>query len=255
MDNTGRLSQCMLENNDAHRSSRRGLRRKALTLSVVLECAILSALVLWPLLDPAILPKILNSAPAPPYHGSEIIAVVHASGSHAPSVPNSKTTISLLDRQPPRIPNHVSNEPVDDAPIVAGGTSGETGPGFTGSGPGSFIPGADGRGTAPEIKRPAESTVRRQVSEGVMDASLVHRVLPVYPAIARPMHLSGQVVLHAVIGVDGSVQQLQVVSGNGILAQAALAAVRQWHYRPTQLSGRPVEVETTITVNFVLEQN
>jgi protein TonB len=57
----------------------------------------------------------------------------------------------------------------------------------------------------------------------------------------------------AVIGTDGEVHSLEVLSGNPILAQAALAAVRQWRYRPTLLSGQPVEVETQITVNFVLE--
>jgi TonB family protein len=58
--------------------------------------------------------------------------------------------------------------------------------------------------------------------------------------------------LRAIIGTDGSVQQLEVVSGNLILAQAAVAAVRQWHYEPTRLNGRAVEVETNITVTFVL---
>jgi protein TonB len=69
------------------------------------------------------------------------------------------------------------------------------------------------------------------------------------------MHLSGQVILHAIIGTDGGVRQLQIASGNTILEQSALAAVREWRYQPTRLSGQPVEVETTITVNFILEQN
>lgn len=259
MSDSGRLSRCMLESNDADRSSRRGLRRKALTISVVLECAILSGLVLWPLLDPAVLPRILSIAPTPPYHGMEITEVVHASGPLGPSVPNSKPAISLLDHQPPRIPNHVSTEPANDvpnvAPNLANGNPDANGAGGPDAGTGPVIPGTDGTTRPPEIKRPAERTARQQISEGVMEASLVRKVLPTYPAIARPMHLSGQVILHAIIGTDGSVRQLQTVSGNPILAQAALAAVREWRYQPTRLSGQPVEVETTITVNFVLEQN
>jgi protein TonB len=59
-------------------------------------------------------------------------------------------------------------------------------------------------------------------------------------------------VLHAIIAKDGSVRDLQVVSGNPLLVQSALTAVRQWRYRPTMLSGEPVEVATTITVRFIL---
>lgn len=70
--------------------------------------------------------------------------------------------------------------------------------------------------------------------------------------IARTLHLSGTVRLRAIIATDGSVQNLEVLSGHPILAQAAKDAVRQWRYRPTLLSGVPVEVETYITVNFVL---
>jgi protein TonB len=91
------------------------------------------------------------------------------------------------------------------------------------------------------------------VSFGVMDASLIHRVQPDYPPIAKLMRLSGSVLLLAVIGTDGEVHEIEVLSGNAILADAARAAVRQWRYRPTLLSGQAVEVETQITVNFVLE--
>lgn len=259
MSESGRLSQCMLENNDRDRSSRRGVRSKALTISVALECAILSALVLWPLLDPAVLPKILHATPTPPYHGIEITDVVDASGERGPGATKSKPAIHLLDRQPPRIPNHVSTQAVDDAPNLApnfaNGNPDASGNGGPDSGAGPMIAGTEGTTRPPEIKRPAEHTARQQVSEGVMEAALVRKVLPSYPAIARPMHLSGPVILHAVIGTDGSVRQLQIVSGNMILAQAAVAAVREWRYQPTRLSGQPVEVETTITVNFVLEQN
>jgi protein TonB len=60
--------------------------------------------------------------------------------------------------------------------------------------------------------------------------------------------------LHAIIGKDGSVQQLEVLTGHPLLVQAALDAVRQWRYRPTLLNGEPVEVDTTIDVIFSLNQ-
>ena len=86
-----------------------------------------------------------------------------------------------------------------------------------------------------------------------MDAMLVYRVQPEYPSLARTIHLGGTVELRAIIGTDGSVRDIEVVSGNPILARAAVAAVWQWRYQPTRLNGTPVEVETRITVNFILE--
>lgn len=86
-----------------------------------------------------------------------------------------------------------------------------------------------------------------------MDAMLIEKVQPDYPLIAKAMHLAGTVRLHAIIGTDGHVRELRVVEGNPILAGAALAAARQWRYRPTMFGKEPVEVETNIVVNFVLQ--
>jgi periplasmic protein TonB len=88
----------------------------------------------------------------------------------------------------------------------------------------------------------------------VMAGELIRRVQPEYPEIARATHLSGTVRLQAIIGTDGTVRDLDVLSGSPILARAAVEAVRQWRYRPTLLNGAPVEVETYITVNFVLSE-
>jgi protein TonB len=85
-----------------------------------------------------------------------------------------------------------------------------------------------------------------------MEAMLVLRVQPEYPAMARAVHISGTVQLRAIIGRDGAVRELQVISGNPLLVQAARAAVLRWRYRPTLLNGEPVEVETYITANFLL---
>jgi len=90
-------------------------------------------------------------------------------------------------------------------------------------------------------------------SEGYMEASLIHRVQPLYPLVAKTAGISGIVRLRAIIATNGSVRQLEVLSGNPILAQSATAAVREWRHRPTRLDGNDVEVETFITVNFVLE--
>ncbi len=72
--------------------------------------------------------------------------------------------------------------------------------------------------------------------------------------MAVQIRLSGTVRLHAIIGTDGKISRLEVISGHPLLAKAALDAVRQGRYRPTILNGVPVEVETTVIVNFVLSQ-
>jgi protein TonB len=81
---------------------------------------------------------------------------------------------------------------------------------------------------------------------------MVRQIMPVYPPIAKTAHISGTVVLHAVISKDGSVEDLQYVSGPPLLMKAAMDAVRQWRYQPTQLNGEPVEVDTTVSVVFTL---
>jgi periplasmic protein TonB len=83
-------------------------------------------------------------------------------------------------------------------------------------------------------------------------AQLLSQVQPTYPAVARAMHLQGTVVLHALISREGRIINTEPISGNPILARAAADAVSQWRYRPYILNGEPVEVETQITVNFVM---
>jgi protein TonB len=84
-------------------------------------------------------------------------------------------------------------------------------------------------------------------------AMLTHRVEPQYPPLARQIHREGQVELHAIISTDGSIQSLQVVSGDPLFLRSAIDAVSQWRYRPTFLSGQPVEIETYITVIYTLQ--
>jgi protein TonB len=79
---------------------------------------------------------------------------------------------------------------------------------------------------------------------------LTRRVEPVYPTLMRQIGRSGQVELHAMIATDGSIQSLQVVSGDPGFYQSAMEAVRQWRYKPMILNGIPVEVDTFITVIY-----
>lgn len=97
----------------------------------------------------------------------------------------------------------------------------------------------------PKVTKPVPVS---HIDEGL----LVHRVNPTYPQLAMIARQQGTVVLHAIIGRDGTIQQLQAISGPPLLIKAAADAVGQWRYRPYILNGQPVEVDTTITVNFKL---
>ena len=96
---------------------------------------------------------------------------------------------------------------------------------------------------------------RIRVSPAVTEAKLVYRVSPVYPPLARQARIAGTVHLRTIIATDGSIASLEVISGPPLLIQSALDAVRQWKYKPTLLSGQPVEVQTFIDVTFVLDNN
>lgn len=122
------------------------------------------------------------------------------------------------------------------------GLSGGTGhPGIAGV-LGMFATESDDRPLPPPIR----------VGGRVQNARITHRVLPAYPPEAIEQRVSGTVRLEAIIGVDGHVRDLQLVEGHPMLAPAALEAVAQWRYRPTQLNGQDVEVVTLIEVNFNL---
>jgi protein TonB len=100
---------------------------------------------------------------------------------------------------------------------------------------------------------PAEPKVIR-VGGNVMEAKLIHRVIPEYPKLARDMRISGIVRLAGIIGRDGKVRELKVMQGHPLLVNAAVAAVGQWLYSPTLLNGEPVEVIAPIYVNFTLSR-
>jgi periplasmic protein TonB len=99
-----------------------------------------------------------------------------------------------------------------------------------------------------ESAQPAPAEVSRQE----MSSLVVKKVQPQYPESARKARIQGEVILRAIIGKEGDVENLQVVSGPRELAPAALDAVRQWKYRPYMKEGQAVEVKTEIDVNFTL---
>jgi periplasmic protein TonB len=251
MSEMGSLSGCILENDPQSVGRARLLRGKALAASIGLEATVILALVVWPLLSPGMLGGKLTVTPVPPYHGGggELRRAEHSFAAR-----NDTPQVCRFCWQP-TAPTHPSNSA--GARKTASGDPPDFGLGFGGDLIGPMISGAeDGGGRLPiEIKKPEPPAhpAPRKMSEEVMAAALIYKVQPIYPAIARIMHLSGTVRLRAIISTDGRIRELEVISGSPYLQAAAVAAVREWRYRPTLLNGVPCEVETLITVNFILD--
>ena len=240
----GSLQGCLVEGDPEQRRRERKIRRRALALSILLQSAGLSALVLIPLFaKPARIsgeiilptaPYYKHGGPKPtpepprPFHPTK--DVCRFCPPHA--IP---PTISLIDNAPP------SSEPIGIA--IEG-----TGPSFPGQIP--LI------GPPTSVAAPPETHANKgplHVTH-IDPAMLVHRVEPVYPTLAKQLGRAGKVELRAVIATDGTIQSLQVVAGDPLFYQSALNAVRQWRYRPTVLNGQPVEIDTFITVIYNTER-
>ncbi len=223
-------------------------------VSTAFQVAFLAILILIPLIYTEALPKtmmatMLTAPPPPPPPPPPPVAaqVVHV-----------KPQAHLMDAgklmAPKVIPKDIKiikeeAEPDMGAAGMAGGVPG----GVAGGSMGGVLGGVIGGMGAPPPPKPKQSGPLR-VGGNVQAAKIINRVQPVYPPLARQTRISGTVRLHAIISKDGSIQQLEVVSGHPLLQQAALDAVRQWRYQPTLLNGDPVEVDTTIDVIFSLNQ-
>jgi len=250
------FSHCLVDGDESVLARARQRRRRAVLIAILIETALLAALLLAPLATSSVPPKWIILAPSPPYRGSASPASKPA---HKGPLNKDHHERPKWDGkwkyQPPRIPLHVSTAPDSEDASAVGPP--EIGPEGAGNGP-IGIPGGTGTEAGPPppappaINRTGPRTVRR--SGQVEEALLIHRVIPIYPPLAVQMHLAGTVRLHAIIGTDGTVRELAVETGHPLLVKAALDAVRQWRYRPTLLNEEPVEVETTITVIFELNR-
>jgi protein TonB len=151
--------------------------------------------------------------------------------------------------QPAAIPNGIST--VIDHDVAGAPDFAETGvPGGTGHrGPG--VPGSTGDLSAFAPPPPPAPVRPLRVSER-SEGDLIHRVKPTYPLLAREARIQGSVKLRAIISKTGTIENLSIVNGHAMLVASAIEAVRQWRYRPYLLNGEPIEVETEITVNFIL---
>jgi len=228
----------------------------ATTTSFILNCLALGVLLVVPLVFTEQLPKaqLLTfliapppPPPPPPPAAAQVQKIVH-------QIQTDMLSSGQL-RTPSKIPQKVQMIKEDEPPPPIAATGGVVG-GVPGGIPGGQLGGVIGgivSASSSLVAVPKLALPQRiRISQGVTKGLLIHRVEPSYPPLAKAARIQGEVVLSAIISVNGDIQNLQLVSGHPMLVPAAITAVRQWRYKPYLLNGQPVEVETTITVIFSL---
>lgn len=240
----GSLQGCFVEGSPEQRKRERRIRRRALIISVAAQAAILAAIILVPLFGKPQHIALANMTPIPPYYPSRPPARPDTPA--RPNIPHQRIISDNVFSQPTRIPDRIDETPEPPSSELPGIPT-TAGPGTPCVG---CIPIVDSR---PQ-PAPPPPTPQRLLVAHLEPAMLIQRVEPTYPALPKQIHREGQVELRAVIATDGTIQSLQVVSGDPLFVRSATDAVSQWRYRPTVLNGQPVEIETYITVIYTLQQ-
>jgi protein TonB len=227
-------------------------RGRTTTFAIILEIGLIGLMVLMPLIFTEALPKqqlmtFLVAPPPPPPPPPPAAAPVKVVKQIQTDIVNGAL------RTPTKIPQKIQMIKEEEAPAPVMASSGVVG-GVPGGIPGGQMGGViGGIISSTPVAVPKVATPQRvRVSAGVTSGLLVRKVQPVYPPLARQARIQGTVLLRAQISKDGSIENLQLVSGHPMLVQSALDAVRQWKYKPYLLNGEPVEVDTEVAVNFTL---
>jgi periplasmic protein TonB len=249
------LEQAMFGDSLLEVSWSQRLRRGGTTLtSFGLQAVIIGLLLLIPLLRTVRLP-IAQAVSTPISAGRPNVEPLEPTpvGDDGSSAPTASPAIEF--RRPSYMPRYRD-----------GGQAGSYGPttgglpfcvGCTGD-PGipEGLRGMFSGGTRPLPAQPPSAPATRVFrTSSMLQGALIHSVQPVYPPLAKMARIQGSVELAAIIGKDGSIENLRTLSGPPMLVAAAVNAVRQWRYRPYILNNEAIEVETRITVNFTLSEN
>jgi len=239
-----------------------GVQRKrkffATTTSLMVNGLAIVAMLIIPLAFPEALPKaqlltfLVAPPPPPPPPPPAAAEVQHVVRQIQTDMLNNGAL-----RTPTKIPQKIQMIKEEEAPPpmpasggVLGGVPGGIPGGQMGGVIGSVISATSSLAAVPKFVPATPQRVR--ISAGVTKGLLIQRIEPPYPTLARAARVQGDVVLSAVIDSNGHITNLLLVSGHPMLVPAAIAAVKQWRYKPYLLNGQPVEVETTITVIFTL---
>jgi len=232
-------------------------------ISFLIQCSLITVAVIIPLIYTESLPKaqltsFLVAPPPPP----------------PPPPPPAATpppkVVKVIPRQfdagrlmaPKQIPKEIAMIKEEEMPPAAAGVVGGVPGGVPGGAAGGVIGGIIGSAAPPppppppKVEEKPKPVTPKQIRVGgnVQAAKLLNQPKPAYPPLARQARIQGVVRFNAVIGRDGTIQNLTLVSGHPLLVPSATEAVRQWRYQPTLLNGEPVEVVTQIDVNFTLSQ-
>src|SRR5271166_6394653 len=225
-------------------------RGQTSVVAFIIEFMIIGVMVLIPLIFTEALPKgqmmfLLVAPPPPPPPAAAVVQ-------HVKVIQTDIVNGEL--RTPTKIPQKVKMIQEDEAPPqmptsgVVGGVPGGVPGGSMNGVIGSVLSATNNVAMVPKMAAPT----RVRVSSGVSSGLLIRRVNPTYPPLARQARIQGVVILQAQISKDGSIENLQLISGHPMLAPAAIEAVKQWKYKPYLLNGEPVEVDTQVQVNFTL---
>jgi len=247
-----------IETLDMHQSAGGSHPRRLLIApaSFGLHLAGIAALLIGPLLTGSLLPEPATGvhaffvepgdlAPPPPPPPPPPAA----SAAKAPVRPVAPETDPAAFTAPVEVPDEVRPEDTPDLGGLEGGVPG----GVEGGVPGGVIGGiVGGLPAAAPPAPPAPVTLR--VGGDVKEPRKIKHVEPVYPDLAAKARLEGVIILEAIIAPNGQVRDVKVLRGMPLLDEAALAAVRQWAYTPTLLSGVPVQVALVVTVRFRITQ-
>jgi protein TonB len=220
------------------------MRRWTAMASFTLQAALVASALAWPLLRPAMLPDAFARRPifVPARLGDRVPVRNHPPDAHASAGATLypiivRTGASLHPQTNPNSGSQVSGPPDIRIP---GDPNGER-----------TLLSADNVRPLPPPSQPIAHHAPVSV---FMEGNLIRRVEPRYPAIAQQVGVQGTVIIKALISRTGNIERAEVESGPALLTGAALAAVKEWKYRPYFLNGQPVEVETEITVKFLLNR-
>lgn len=248
-ENLGSLGGCLVEGDPEQRSRERRVRRRSLIISILTQAAVVVLLILLPLFGKTERIALAISTPIPPYGHHRPVGDTTTSRPTRPPNSGGRFIYTLPTARP------VLTSSEDESPVGAP----EIGPGGSemGSGPEcSWCVDIGGRSSGP---RPPQPNVERASKPPVIQkttidpAMLIRRIEPVYPPLARQIHREGRVEMRARISADGTIESLEIISGDPIFYQSAKDAVSQWLYRPTVLNGQRVEVDTYITVIYTMQ--
>ena len=237
--------------------ARKGKRAVSLMISSTAQIAIVGALLLTPMIYTESMPAVRIAMKLPPLPTQRPAAEAPRTTLQRASSSSARVFQAL--HMPSRIPDRIlileesapdqpfgSSTPIQSIDAPAGSCCGAVGTDV------SATPVWQAPKQEPPARKPPSTP--QPVGGDVQRAKLVMQPLPIYPQLARQARISGVVKLIGIIGKDGTIQQLRVISGHPLLVGAALDAVRRWTYRPTLLNGQPVDVIAPIDVNFTLSR-